>query len=69
VRDRVVLGTDFPNIPYRYGHQLEALRRTGLDDDWLRAVLWHNGTRLLGLARQRPDQQRREEGGPAADRY
>jgi predicted TIM-barrel fold metal-dependent hydrolase len=44
-----VLGTDFPNIPYRYGHQLEALRRTGLDDDWLRAVLWDNGARLLGL--------------------
>jgi uncharacterized protein len=49
VRDRVVLGTDFPNIPYRYGQQLVALRRTGLDDDWLRAVLWDNGARLLGL--------------------
>jgi uncharacterized protein len=64
-RDRVVLGTDFPNIPYRYGHQLEALRRTGLDDDWLRAVLWDNGARLLGLPAgdpgnggwDRPDQQ------------
>ena len=47
--DRVVLGSDFPNIPYPYAHQLEALDRLGLGEDWLRAVLWHNGARLLGL--------------------
>ena len=49
LQDRVVLGTDFPNIPYAYAHQLAALTRTGLGEDWLRAVLWHNGARLLGL--------------------
>jgi predicted TIM-barrel fold metal-dependent hydrolase len=49
LRDRVVLGSDFPNIPYPYAHQLEALSRLGLGDDWLRAVLWTNGARLLGL--------------------
>jgi uncharacterized protein len=48
--DRVVLGTDFPNIPYAYAHQIEALARTGLDDDWMRAVLWHNGARLFDIA-------------------
>lgn len=47
--DRVVLGSDFPNIPYPYAHQLQALARLGLGDDWLRSVLWHNGARLLGL--------------------
>lgn len=47
--DRVVLGTDFPNIPYPYAHQLEALARLDLGDPWLRAVLWHNGARLLGI--------------------
>jgi len=47
--DRVVLGTDFPNIPYAYAHQLDALQRPGLGPDWLRAVLWHNGARLFGL--------------------
>ena len=47
---RVVLGTDFPNIPYDYGVQLEALQAWDLGDDWLRAVCWHNGARLLGLA-------------------
>ncbi len=46
--DRVVLGTDFPNIPYPYAHQLDALERLGLGDDWLRGVCWHNGRRLLG---------------------
>ncbi|GGK82424.1 amidohydrolase family protein [Ornithinimicrobium pekingense] len=49
LRPRVLLGTDFPNIPYPYAHQLEALHRWGLGEDWLRDVLWHNGRRLLGL--------------------
>lgn len=48
-RERVVLGTDFPNIPYPYAEQLAALERFGLGDDWLRAVCWDNGARLLGL--------------------
>ena len=45
--DRVVLGSDFPNTPYPYSHQLEALARLGLGEDWLRGVLHHNGARLL----------------------
>ncbi len=49
LQDRIVLGTDFPNIPYAYAHQLAALTRTGLDDEWLRGVVWRNGARLLGL--------------------
>lgn len=48
--DRVVLGSDFPNIPYPYAEQLDALVRLGLGDDWLRAVCWTNGARLLGVA-------------------
>ncbi len=47
--DRVLLGSDFPSIPYRYGHQLEALARLDLGDDWLRAVCYENPARLLGL--------------------
>ncbi len=49
IGDKVLLGTDFPNIPYDYGHQIEALERLELGDDWLRAVLWANGVRLVGL--------------------
>lgn len=47
--ERVVLGTDFPNIPHPYVHQLEALVGLGLGEEWLRAVLWHNGARLVGV--------------------
>lgn len=49
--DRIILGTDFPNIPYPYAHQLEALTRWGLGDDWMRRVCYFNGARLLGLDR------------------
>ncbi|MEU2727284.1 amidohydrolase family protein [Streptomyces griseoviridis] len=45
--DRVLLGSDFPNIPYPYLHQLQALERLGLGDDWLRAVCHDNGKRLF----------------------
>lgn len=48
--DRVVLGSDFPNIPYGYAHQVDALVRLGLGPDWLRAVCWDNPQRLLAAA-------------------
>ena len=44
--DRVLLGTDFPSIPYPYAHQLEALGALGLGEEWLRAVCWENANRL-----------------------
>lgn len=49
LQDKIVLGSDFPNIPYPYAHQLTALTRLDLGDDWMRSVLWGNGARLLGL--------------------
>ena len=49
LRDKVVLGSDFPSIPYPYAHQLAALHRLDLGHEWLRAVLWHNGARLFGV--------------------
>jgi uncharacterized protein len=51
LRDKVLLGADFPNIPYPYAHQLEALVRLGLGDAWLRAVCWENGAQLFGISR------------------
>lgn len=47
--ERIVLGSDFPNTPYPFSHQLAALARLELGDDWLRAVLYDNGARLLGI--------------------
>jgi len=48
LQDRILLGSDFPTIPYPYAHQLESLERLGLGEEWLRAVCWHNGARLFG---------------------
>jgi uncharacterized protein len=46
--DKVLLGSDFPNIPYEYAHQIEALERLDLGEDWLRRVCWENAAALLG---------------------
>ena len=47
--DKILLGTDFPNIPYPYAEQLQALANLELGDDWLRAV-WHgNAARIFSL--------------------
>ncbi|MFF5497473.1 amidohydrolase family protein [Streptomyces aquilus] len=47
--DRVLLGSDFPNIPYPYVHQLHALERLGLGPEWLRAVCHDNAAALFGV--------------------
>ncbi len=52
LRDKVLLGTDFPNIPHPYLDQLQALEAFGLGQDWLRAVCWGNAARLFGLPPQ-----------------
>jgi hypothetical protein len=47
---RLLLGSDFPNLPYPYSEQLAVLAALDLGDDWLRAVCWHNAAQLLALA-------------------
>jgi predicted TIM-barrel fold metal-dependent hydrolase len=47
--DRIVFGSDFPSVSWPFADQLAGLAALGLGEDWLRAVLWHNGARLLGL--------------------
>ncbi|GGO18585.1 amidohydrolase family protein [Microbispora bryophytorum] len=54
LQDRVLLGTDFPNIPYPYAEALSALARlelpsAGRKDEWLRAVCHDNAARIFGL--------------------
>jgi uncharacterized protein len=51
LQPRILLGTDFPTIPYPYVHQLEGLAKLDLGDAWLRAVCWENGVELFGLTR------------------
>ncbi|MBK1789256.1 amidohydrolase family protein [Prauserella cavernicola] len=54
VPDRIVLGTDFPNIPYDYATQLRAIARWAdaderLGEPFLRAVLHDTPAKLLGV--------------------
>ncbi len=48
LQDRILFGTDFPNIPYAYAHQVDALQRLDLGDEWMADVLWNNSVRLFG---------------------
>ena len=49
--DRVLFGSDFPNIPYPYEEAVDAVTDLGLGEDWVRGVLHDNAARLLGIAR------------------
>lgn len=50
--DRILFGSDFPNIPYPYAEAIGVLAAIdGVDDDWLRAVLYCNGAALFGVPR------------------
>ncbi|WP_203972796.1 amidohydrolase family protein [Planotetraspora silvatica] len=49
LQERILLGTDFPNIPYPYGEALRALADLHLGDDWLRDVCHHNAARLFTI--------------------
>lgn len=49
LQDKILFGSDFPNIPYRYEHAVEGLVRLHLGDAWLRAVLHDNAVRLFGI--------------------
>ena len=50
--DRILFGSDFPNIPYRYAESLEVLSKVAPDDDWMRKVLYHNAAKLFDLGDQ-----------------
>lgn len=49
LQGRILLGTDFPNIPYPYAEALHALAGLGLGEDWLRAVCHDNAAALFNL--------------------
>ena len=53
--DKILYGSDFPNLPYDYSEQLDGLTRLlgrapGLDEDWLAKVCWHNAHALFTSA-------------------
>lgn len=47
--DRILFGSDFPNIPYGYAEAMRSLTRLpGIDDTWLRGVFHDNAEDLFG---------------------
>lgn len=47
--DKILFGSDFPNIPHSYAEALTAVTEIdGVDDDWLRKVLHDNAHALFG---------------------
>jgi len=48
--DRILFGSDFPNIPYTYADALRSLTELpGVDAAWLRGVLYHNAAQLFSI--------------------
>jgi len=48
-RERILFGSDFPNIPYEYSEAVESILRLGLGDEFNRLVFRDNALRLFGL--------------------
>ncbi|MDM7489350.1 amidohydrolase family protein [Rhodococcus sp. CSLK01-03] len=48
--DKVLFGSDYPNIPYRYHHAIDSIVRLDLGDEWCRKVLYHNAKMLFSNA-------------------
>jgi len=48
-QDRILFGSDFPNIPYAYGDQVAALQRFNLGATVERKIFHDNALNLLGL--------------------
>ena len=47
--DRLMFGTDFPNVPYAWDRELRRLDRMGLDDDRIKMVLADNAAALFKI--------------------
>lgn len=48
-QDRILFGTDFPNIPYDYDEQVESVKQFGLGQDIENKIYHLNARKILGL--------------------
>lgn len=48
-QDRIMYGSDFPNIPYAWDRELKSISRAGLDATALERVLWKNAARFYSF--------------------
>jgi hypothetical protein len=47
--EKILFGSDFPNIPYNYSHPVEKLLQSGLEKDVLQKIFYKNFLSLPGL--------------------
>jgi len=47
--DRILYGTDFPNIPYAWDRELKQLQRLDLPPQTLERILWRNAVDLFSI--------------------
>lgn len=52
IADRLLFGTDFPNLPYAWARERDWLAGLGLPEAALEAILRGNALRLVGLAQR-----------------
>jgi len=48
--DRIIYGTDFPNLPYAWDREIKRLFRLDLDDDRLERILGRNAVEFYNIA-------------------
>lgn len=48
--DRILFGTDFPNLPYAWDRELRRLRALGLPPETLERILHRNAREVFGIA-------------------
>ena len=46
---RVIYGSDFPNLPYAWDRELKKIRELGLSDEVLEGLVGGNARRLYGI--------------------
>lgn len=47
--DRIMYGSDFPNIPYAWDRELKVLRGADVSRDTLKKICWGNGVEFFGV--------------------
>ena len=48
--DRILFGTDFPNLPYAWDREIRLLAARDLPQDLLEGLLWRNAAQLYAIA-------------------
>ena len=48
-QDKILFGSDFPNIPYKYSNQIDSIKNLKLGDEFEQKVFGANALKLLSL--------------------